>query len=231
MRVGVHQPNYAPWCGYFAKIFATDVFVFFDDVQLPQGRSYVTRAKVAQGKDAEQWLTVPASKSGRPPINEVEIADPGFATKHLATLRHGYARAAHFDEVFALVEPVYERAGSNLAAFNMDLIRTVADYLGWQGRFVLSSASPSPHSADQRIAELVAGVGGDTYVSGTGGQNYQSEQTYAERGVTLEVRSYGGLEYDRSGWPWLPGLSCLDALFHRGRGAREAMVYRPLGDE
>ena len=44
-----HQPNYAPWCGYFAKLLSCESFIFFDDVQLPQGRSYVSRAKIAKG--------------------------------------------------------------------------------------------------------------------------------------------------------------------------------------
>ena len=225
MRVAVHQPNYAPWCGYFAKMFVSDVFVFFDDVQLPQGRSYVSRAKVAKGKDGEQWLTVPVSKSGTPAINEVRLADPGFAAKHLSTLRHGYARTPYLTEVLDLLTPVYERAGESLADLNTDLIRTVADYLGWAGTFALSSERPSDLKADERIADLVSAVGGTTYVSGAGGQNYQTEQTYAERGVALEVRTYQPVEYERSGWPWVPGLSVLDALFHLGPDARDVLRY------
>lgn len=225
MRVAVHQPNYAPWCGYFAKMLASDVFVFFDDVQLPQGRSYVSRAKVAKGKDGEQWLTVPVTKSGTPAINQVRLADPQFAAKHLATLRHSYARAPYVAEVLALLGPVYDRAAERLADVNMDLIRTVAAYLGWPGTFVLSSQRPSESRADDRIAELVAGVGGTTYVSGAGGQNYQSEATYAARGLALEVRTYQPVVYERSGWPWVAGLSVLDALFHLGPQARTVLRY------
>lgn len=229
MKVAVHQPNYAPWSGYFAKMFVSDVFVFFDDVQLPQGRSYVSRAKIAKGIDAEQWLTVPVSKSGSPTINKVHIADPGFATKHLSTLRQTYARTPHADEVLELLTPVYERCGESLAAFNMDLIRTVAGYLGWEGRFVLSSDRPSELKADARIADLVSWVGGDTYVSGAGGEKYQTGQTYHDRGVELEVRTYQPIGYARSGWDWVPGLSSTDALFHQGRAARDAMGYRDGG--
>ena len=38
MIVSIHQPNYIPWIGYFHKIASSDVFVVFDDVQLPRGK-------------------------------------------------------------------------------------------------------------------------------------------------------------------------------------------------
>jgi hypothetical protein len=43
MIVGVHQPNYLPWLGYFHKLALCDVFVFFDHVQMPGGKSFVSR--------------------------------------------------------------------------------------------------------------------------------------------------------------------------------------------
>lgn len=32
MIVAIHQPNYAPWLGYFAKMASAHVFVLLDDV-------------------------------------------------------------------------------------------------------------------------------------------------------------------------------------------------------
>ena len=224
-RVAVHQPNYAPWCGYFAKLFSSESFIFFDDVQLPQGRSYVSRAKIAKGPDGDQWLTVPISKSGNPTIDEVRIADGAWAAKHVLTLRHVYARSAHAEEVLELIDPVYEQAGDRLAQFNMALVERVSRYLGWTGTFHRSSEHPADLKADQRIADLVNAVGGDVYVSGAGGENYQTASAYAERGVELEVRTYQPREYARSSWPFVPGLSVLDALFHQGRNSRAVMTY------
>jgi hypothetical protein len=224
VRVAVHQPNYAPWCGYFAKMFASDAFVFLDDAQLPQGRSYVSRVKIASGHDADQWLTVPVQK-GAKPIREVEFADEPWAEKHRRTLQNVYGKAAHFAEAQELVDPLYEDPGISLAEFNMRLIDSVAEYLGWEGEFHRASEHPADLAADERIAQLVSEVGGDVYVSGAGGENYQSEAVYAERGVELEVRVYEPVRYERSGWDWVGGLSVLDALFHLGRGARDALEY------
>jgi len=231
MRVAIHQPNYAPWSGYFAKMFASDVFIFLDDVQMPGSGSYVNRVMVAEGRGGARWLTIPVTKSISSSIQDVGLADPRFAAKHLSTLRHAYSRATNRDEVLSLLVPIYERASGSLASFNIDLIQTVARYLGWDGTFALSSDRPSGLKADRRLADLVSWVGGDVYVSGPGGDNYQSAQTYHERGLELEVRTYYPIEYARSGWDWVPNLSCLDVLFHRGAGAREIMGYLGCGEE
>lgn len=144
------------------------------------------------------------------------------------TLQHVYARAGHVDEVLDLVTPVYEQAGDNLAEFNEALVRAIAGFLRWDGQFWRSSEHPAGLKADERIAQLVEAVGGDVYLSGSGGQNYQSEETYASRKISLEVRAYEPVPYERSGWPFVPGLSGLDALFHLGAGARDAMRYDGL---
>jgi hypothetical protein len=45
------------------------------------------------------------------------------------------------------------------------------------------------------------------------------------RADALRVRAHSRLEDSRSGWDWVPGLSALDTIIHRGRAARETMGY------
>jgi hypothetical protein len=225
MRIGVHQPNFAPWCGYFAKMFACDAFVFFDDVQLPQGRSYVTRVKIAAGDSSDQWLTVPVQRSGLQRICDTRCAGDDWARRHIKTLQHVYAKAAHAGEIMNLIRPVFEDNHSMIAEFNMRLIERIARYLGWSGSLHRASDHPAGLQADRRIAQLVGDLGGDTYVSGAGGQKYQHESVYSANGITLEVLEYVPVSYERSGWPFVPGLSVLDALFHLGHSARDVLTY------
>jgi hypothetical protein len=223
-RVAVHQPNFAPWSGYFAKMFAVDEFVFFDDTQMPN-RGYVNRVKIARGKDAEQWLSAPVRRASGQAIREVEFVEEPWHVAHLKTLQLTYGRSEFSAQTRELVEPLFDDPGPTLAGFNMRLIETVARHLGWEGTFHRSSDHPADLLADERLAQLTAAVGGTTYVSGAGGENYQSESTFAAQGVELEVRKYAPIEYARSGWPWVPGLSILDALFHQGPAARDVLRY------
>ena len=227
-RVGIHQPNYAPWAGYFAKIASSDVFVFLDDVQMPTGRSYVYRTSIPSG-DGTAWLSVPTSAPSGSGIDEVRFADPEWGTKHLDRLRSIYRKASHFRAVSDLIRPIYEAPGDELAAFNMRLIQAIGAFLGLSPRWERSSALAPEGTADDRLISITQLVGGDTYVSGTGGQNYQSAEKFRSAGLTLEVHEYRPVPYVQFGRAFTPGLSIVDALFHLGPEAASVLEY-PLAD-
>ena len=56
--IGIIQPNYIPWRGYFDFINDVDVFVFLDDVQYTR-QNWRNRNRVQTRGGQSIWLTVP----------------------------------------------------------------------------------------------------------------------------------------------------------------------------
>lgn len=229
LRVAIHQPNYAPWCGFFAKLRAADVLILLDDAQLPRGRSYVARTQLL-GAAGPQWLTIPVAHSGPDEpdglrlIKKARIADAGWAPRHLRTLRARYGRSPHFAEVFALLVPLYETAGPGLAEFNERLLRALAAYLGLERPILRASTLACPGRGDERLVALCRAVGGTTYLSGPSGPRYQAAEKFHAAGLELLIRRYVPIPYAQ-GRPFVAGLSILDALFRCGRAAVELLRY------
>lgn len=229
-RVAIHQPNYAPWIGYFAKMAIADTFVFLDDCQMPIGRSYVSRVQVI-GRDGAEWMTAPVRRAQGQRIGTVQFADRTWAKKHLGTLRANYARSLFYDEVIDLLRPIYEDPGEFLADFNVRIIRALAGYLGLFPRFHLESEFPGGGTSTQRLIELVRCFKGTTYVSGSGGTKYQNPDAFLGSGIALEIRRYRPVTYAQARGEFVPGVSVLDALFHLGPGARTLLTYRQSDPE
>ena len=65
MRVAIHQPEFAPWLGYFHKMHSADVYVFLDNVQFKkryfENRNYLRDST----KDEKVWLTIPVETKGK----------------------------------------------------------------------------------------------------------------------------------------------------------------------
>ena len=224
MIVAIHQPNYLPWLGYFAKIAAADVFVLLDDVQFSKG-SYTNRVQIDR-QGAPAWLTVPVRHAFGAPIAEIAIDRGDFGQVHLESLKQSYRRADHFAEVWPHVAGWLAAPADSLLATNEALIRVVLSLLGIGTALVRSSAlGVACDAPDVRLASLVERLApGGTYLSGRGGGKYQNPEVFAARGIGLRYTAFDGAPYPRSGQPFLPGLSIVDALFHLGPAGTQAYL-------
>lgn len=91
MIVSIHQPNYAPWVGYFRKIAGADHFMFLDDAAFSKG-SVINRVRVLE-KGKPTWLTIPAKPSLGTAIQDVAIGQVDWPERHLSRLFNAYRGA------------------------------------------------------------------------------------------------------------------------------------------
>lgn len=223
MVVAIHQPNFLPWCGYFAKLKAADVFVLLDNVPISKG-SYTPRCQIRNGQGT-QWLSVPVSFRHGDLISSVRFVNGRWADKHLKTLAQVYGRHPFFNEIMGLLEPAYKEPGDLLSEFNIRLICSISQYLGLPGEIVRGSHIAPSGEGDDRLIEIVRILGGDTYLSGKGGQNYQDPAKFAAADIQLVVRSYKPIPYSQGPEDFASGLSIADCLFNLGKEAVQLLEY------
>jgi hypothetical protein len=222
--VAIHQPNYLPWLGYFAKIARASIFVFLNDAQYPKG-GYVNRVKVADA--GSSWLTIPVNVNLGDPISSVSIARADWARTHRERLLQLYRTASSFKAVWPEIEGWLAHAPQErLADANIHLIRKFAIRLGLSAQFELSSTlGVEEKAADVRLAEIVRKLApGGRYLSGQGGANYQTAEVFSVRGVELVYNDFTACPYARAPHAFEPGLSILDAIFHVGWDATSDMI-------
>ena len=100
MKIAIHQPNFLPWIGYFHKIANVNKFVFFDDVQLPGGKSFCYRTKILLNSGQEKWMSIPLTgKSQKPLIKDTKIdMQQNWKEKQLKTLELNYKKHTYFHD-------------------------------------------------------------------------------------------------------------------------------------
>jgi hypothetical protein len=216
--VAAHQPNFAPWLGFFDKARSADVLVLLDTVQfIKRGYQNRTRVKAPSGP---QWLTVPVISKGRydQATKDVEIDESTrWRAVHLRTLQSTLAKAPHYDALLDAVRPVYDRADLHrLAELNVALIRTVVQRLGIDTRLVLASELPVTGSSSHLMISLTQAVGGDVYLSGPTGRDYLEPELFDAAGLSLRYHEFTPFPYPQRHGAFVPGLSCLDYLANVG---------------
>lgn len=155
--VAIHQPNFLPWLGYFHKLVHCDVFVFFDDVQLPRGKSFVSRVLI-KSPNGPQWLTVPVSRKGEKNlINTTQISNGSWKNKVLKSLHFNYQKAEYFEELYKGLEDIFNRDHSLLIDLNIALITFIKDFLGLSTQLQRSSeiCQGTDIPSDQKILYIL----------------------------------------------------------------------------
>lgn len=202
----------------------SDVFIHYDDVQLPQGRSFMSRVQI-KSVNGVAWLTAPVDhkKSGKL-LNEVVLSDQEqWRSKHLKTIRHAYAKAPYFDLMFALIESIYGQSTNLLAEFNIRAIEMVSQWLGLSPRFLRSSLMGIGGSSTQRLVDLCETVNCDVYVTGHGALKYLEYQKFEEKGIAVRFMDYKKVPYRQGHGEFTPYVSILDAIANCGEHARDLL--------
>ena len=226
-RVAIVQSSYIPWRGAFAMMARCDAFIFLDSVQFTR-RDWRTRnrIKTAQGP---LWLTIPVKQKGNylSPIDAMEIAEPGWAAKHLRSIEGAYRRGAGFEAAIGPLRDAYAAIANQpmLSSVNQQLTRALCAVLGITTPFLrdvellprerLDALDPTA-----RLVELAAAAGASHYLSGPSARAYLDEGAFAVRGMAVEWMSYAELpEYPQLWGGFEPAVSVLDPLLTLGAKA------------
>ena len=228
-KIAIVQSNYIPWKGYFDLIAAVDEFIIYDDMQYTR-RDWRNRnqIKTPQGRE---WLTVPVKVKGKyhQLIRETEIDDVEWASTHWKILAQNYRSAPHYEEISALIEPVYLKCQhTHLSSLNQQLIEVICTYLGITTKISQSSDYRLIDGKSERLADLCAQAGANEYVSGPAAKDYIEKHFFDDRHINLTWFDYDGYpEYPQLWGEFVHGVTILDLLFNCGNGAARYMRYIP----
>ncbi|HQI69627.1 MAG TPA: WbqC family protein [Bacteroidales bacterium] len=226
MIAAIHQPNFLPWIGYFHKIKNSDIFVFLDDVQFEQGKTFTSRTKIICS-GAENWLTVPIKKKSELKDIKDTSVDDNFIwkKKHLKTLQLNYCKAPFFEEVFSILEKNYNTNGIYITDYNIPLITDICEYLNIKTQFICSSHIVQSNDLKgwDKILAIILELKADFYLSGSGAgsKRYVNADDLMKHNIRLEWQKYTTVEYAQvnNKGVFIPNLSIIDLLFNYGKEA------------
>jgi len=231
--VAIHQPNFFPWLGTFHKIAMVDEFIFFDHVQAPRGKSWVSRNKILLSGKAG-WLTIPIRKSGKgyQRISDVCINyGTNFERKHLGTIKQAYQKSAHFKEVYAMIESIYANKYERLADFNKEYIQLVSARVGLKASFQSSTEMVNKNSrlagltGNEVVLKLCMQATANRYISGVGCLEFIEPLSFEEEGIEFYFQRFVHREYRQVNTAsFVSHLSSLDALFNVGFDGLRSLI-------
>ena len=224
MIVACSQPYFAPFPGFFYKIYRADVFVILDSVQFPRGTTWISRNRFKNDKGT-LWLTVPVKKKGLglQRINAVKIYHDGrWERKHLQSLKTAYAHAPYFKEHRALVEQMFEP--ERLVDLNLHIIHYILDYLGISTRIVLLSELDIDGRGTVLLLRICKALGASDFLVQKAAAKYLQLEQFENEAIRLHFTNYPKLVYPQLWGDFIPNLSILDLIFNCGPKSFEILL-------
>ena len=220
VTIGIHQPNFMPWLGYFYKIWQSDTFIFLDDAQYPKTTgTYLNSVNfLMNSTNVSLILPIKKIKGTYWNINETNISD-GIKNKKkvVGKLQGNYAKAKYFKEHKNFIFDLIEFKSDSLSEYNMHFIKSIVSELNIDTKIIKSSEFNLSSTSTQRLVDLIELVNGDIYLSGKGGDNYQDKRLYENANIQLQYNQLPKFEYvQHRSKEFIGGLSIVDAIFNVG---------------
>ena len=113
MKIGIMQPYFFPYIGYFQLIQSVDIFVVYDNIKYTK-KGWINRNRMLlNGKDV--MFTLPLKKdSDLLDVRERELATDFNCNKLLNQIKGVYGGAPYFEQTFPLVKSIVRYEDKNL---------------------------------------------------------------------------------------------------------------------
>ena len=223
MKLGIMQPYFFPYIGYFQLIQLVDVYVIADDLNFIKN-SYIKKNSILDnGAPALLSLQLIGASQNKL-INEIEVGND--IDKLLTAIQRRYAKAPYFKDVFPLLQTILSSKEKNLSRFLGYALMEISSYLGIQTKFLYSSEIEKNNDLkfDARIMDICKRVGADHYINAIGGKELYDKEEFAEEGVKLNFIDTNDIEYEQFGKAFVPNLSIIDVLMFNSKDEIKTML-------
>lgn len=236
MKLGIMQPYFFPYIGYFQAINLVDEYILYDNLYFSKGAN-IYRNKYLTHAGNVLYFNVPLKdKSAFKKINEVEVLDDSkWRKKMLLDFYMNYKKAPYFNDVYPILESVINFPTNQLSELNYQSIKQVCDYLKIKtlvsndlSKFDELELKLSTETIDKnlfpdyelenletkviRILEICKLKKANVYINAIGGMNLYSKEVFQANGIELKFVKTNPLSYQQYTKEFVPNMSIIDVL-------------------
>jgi len=215
MKLGIMQPYFLPYIGYFQLIKIVDKFVIYDNIKYTK-KGWINRNRIlVNSKD--EFITLPLKNaSDHLNVNQRRLANSFYIEKRkiLNKVRENYRNAPCFSEVFELLEKIFDFEDMNLFKFVFNSLKLVCNYLDIETELIVSSTLPIDHGlkAEDKVLAICKCLNASSYFNSIGGLELYSRERFKENKINLRFLKAKPIIYSQLGLNFIPNMSILDLM-------------------
>jgi hypothetical protein len=215
MKIGIMQPYFLPYIGYFQLINAVDEFVLYDDIEYTK-KGWINRNRIlVNGKD--EYISIPLKKdSDYLHVNQRFLSDNslGERKKIFNKISEVYRKAPNYTQTMELLNDVLLYDEKNLFEFIKNSILKTLSFLNIQTPIVISSTIPIQQNlkSEDKVLAICKNQQAQTYINPIGGVTLYSHATFKQNQIQLQFIKSNSIQYPQFNNEFVPWLSIIDVM-------------------
>lgn len=213
-RIGIMQPYFMPYIGYFQLMHMVDEFVIYDNIKYSKG-GWIKRNRMLQnGKDA--YFSLPIKKdSDFLDIDQRYLVDDfeKEAERLLRRTEANYNKAPYFDDFFPVFQELIFCNEKNLFDYILNSILKVKEYLKIQTPIKIFSELDKEIQelkAEEKVIKACKALNATHYINSIGGVELYHPEHFRKENIELSFYKTNHFEYPQFDNTFIPALSILD---------------------
>lgn len=223
MRLGIMQPYFFPYLGYWQLLANVDKYVVYDDVTYIKGGWINRNNFLINGQ--KNLLTMRLEKANSYTlIKDITIKDD--FVKFLKTIEMSYKKAPFFEDSFRLLKDICQCPDKKLGQFLFNSHIKICEYLGIDTELILSSSfeKHTELKGKDKVISICKQLGADEYINAIGGQELYDKKEFAENGIKLNFLQANLREYRQLKNEFVAGLSIIDIMMFNSKEEIKEML-------
>ena len=213
MKLGIMQPYFFPYLGYWQLIKAVDKYIVYDDVNYIKG-GWISRNNILLNNQSH-LITLPLEKpSPFKLINEISVTSDKVAlNKVIKKLEAAYAKAPYYNAVMPMISHLITDSNT-ISELNYRAVKEICDYLGVDTEIILSSDIKKDNSlkGQDQVIQINKLMDADEYINAIGGMELYDREEFEHNGIKLSFLKKGSMTYKQYKDEFVDNLSIIDVL-------------------
>ena len=214
MKIGIMQPYFLPYIGYWQLMNAVDKYVIYDDVNYIKG-GWINRNRILVDGQPHYFNLPVLGASPNKKINEIQVNNEAvLIKKNLRCIEAAYKKAPYFLNGYSLVEQILQCQEKNIASYIKNSFEIICDYLNIKTKLVMSSDLNKDNSlkGQDKVLNICSILEATEYYNAIGGQELYSFDEFKNRGVELKFLKTNSIVYQQYKNLFQSKLSIIDVI-------------------
>ena len=218
MKIGIMQPYFLPYLGYFSLIKHTKRYILFDSVQFIK-HGWIERNRILKPQSGWQYISVPLTKhSSDTKIKDIVIKNTtDWRNKIFSQLEHYKRRAPFYQDTIDTLKNALDIDTESIVELNEHVLKVICAYIGIEFNENIFSEMNLPieeiNTPDEWALNICKSLGNvDEYWNPEGGLEFFDREKYEKAGININFIKMNLTRYPQRRPEFEAGLSIVDVM-------------------